>query len=151
MGKISIPAKARQRAIIEIMERGIESPTEIVRILESDYGIKTTRQTVYRDIANGVQPINNDTIEEHKINMLDQIDEMAEVMRKKALAGNTQAANTFAKMQETKVRVLARIVEIQAEMNRRERPIYNVVIGDFPAVNKKEDKENKKEKKDKDE
>jgi hypothetical protein len=133
-----VSTKARQKAIIDIMNKGITSPTEIVRLLDLEYGIKTTRQTVTRDIANGVQPITEEIIEEHKESMLDNLDSLLEVAYNKGIRGDTASMRVYGQLQETRVKILQKIVEIQQEMNRAERPHYHINIGDFPEVKQEE-------------
>jgi len=143
MPKRNAPTKARQKAIVELMNKGITSPTEIVKMLEQDYGIKTSRQTVHRDIANGVQPITEEIIEEHKDTMLDNIDELLSIAYNKGMKGDTKSMDTYGKLLKVRVEVLKKIVEIQQEMNRADRKIYQVRIGEFPVATGK--KENKKD------
>jgi demethoxyubiquinone hydroxylase (CLK1/Coq7/Cat5 family) len=131
---------ARQKAIIELMNRGIESPTEIVKLLESEYGIVTTRQTVTRDITQGVQPMTEEIIEEHKEKMLDNLDNLMRIAYDKGMRGDMTATKAYGGLSETRVRILAKIVEIQQAMNQQARPIYEIRIGDFAEAKKKEEK-----------
>ena len=140
MGKSNTPTKARQRAIVDLMNQGVTSPTEIVTRLELDFGIVTTRQTVHRDIANGVQPITEDVIEEHKDIMLDNLDELLKVAYDKGVRGDNKSMQTYGKLLKVRADVLGKIVEIQQEMNRAERPIHKISIGSFPKAEKKESK-----------
>lgn len=139
--KAQMTTKVRRKAILELMNRGITSPTEIVKILEHEYGIETTRQTVYRDMQDGMETVTESIIEEHKVSMLDNMHSIMEVLYEKAMRGDTQSAGKYAQLQETKIKILKEIVVIQKELNRKERPIYEIQIGDFPVVTKKEDKE----------
>jgi hypothetical protein len=120
------------------MNKGIESPTEIVKLLESEYGLITTRQTVTRDIAEGVQPMTEEIIEEHKEKMLDNLDALMKKAYEKGSRGDVTAMKTYGGLAETRVRILAKIVEIQQAMNQQARPIYEIRIGDFPEATKKE-------------
>lgn len=132
--KAQMVTKARRKAILELMNKGITSPTEIVKQLESEYGIETSRQTVYRDIEDGMDVITEDIIEEHRVSMLDNMHSIMEVLYSKAMRGDTQAASKYAQLQETKIKILKEIVAIQKELNKKERPIYEIKIGDFPTV-----------------
>ena len=140
MPKGNAPRLARQRAIRELMNKGITSATEIQNKLESDYGIKTTRQTIYRDIANGVEPVTEEIVEEHKASMIQNLLELERVAYKNGVKGDTKAMDTYTKLVKTRAEVLKKIVEIQAELNQTERPIYEVRIGDFKVAEKKEEK-----------
>ena len=137
MGKSNTPTKARQRAIVDLMNKGITSPTEIVVMLKKVFDIETTRQTVHRDIANGVQPITEDVIEEHKDVMLDNLDELLKVAYDKGVRGDNKSMQTYGKLIKIRAEVLAKIVEIQQEMNRAERPVHLISIGKFPEAKKK--------------
>jgi hypothetical protein len=143
--KPQMTTKVRRKAILELINRGISSPVEIVRLLDSEYGIKTTRQTVYRDMQDGIETVTENIIEEHKVSMLDNMNSLLEVLYGKAMRGDTAAAGKYAQMQETKIKILKEIVVIQKELNRKERPIYEIRIGDFPVVKDKKDKEIKKD------
>lgn len=146
MTKGKVPTRIRRKAVLDIMNKGITSPTEIVRVLALEYGIETTRQTVHRDIADGVQPITEDVIEDHKSSMLDNLDALLKVCHAKASRGDSNAMKTYAQLVKCRTEVLQKVVEIQREMNRAERPIYNIKIGDFPTVEKKKkDKEIKED------
>lgn len=145
MKKSQMTTKARQRAIVEIMNKGITSPTEIVKILQSEYGIETTRQTVHRDIANGVQPITEEIIDDHKDTMLDNLDSLLEIAYNKGMRGDSAAMKVYGHLLQVRASVLQKIVEIQHEINKTERPIYVIRIGEFPEVEvpkKKEDDKN---------
>jgi len=142
MPKGNAPKKARQRAILELMNQGINSPTEIQARLKSDYGIDTTRQTIYRDIASGVEPVTESIVEEHKASMIKNLMELEEVAYNNGIKGDTKAMDTYTKLVKTRADILKKIVEIQAELNRTERPIYEVHIGEFKEA-KKKDKEEK--------
>lgn len=144
-----VPRKTRQKAILELMNQGITSPTEIVRRLESDYDIQTTRQTVYRDISDGVEPITEDIIEDHKASMVDNLNELMSKAYDLGMKGNTTAMKTYGQLVTTKAQVLKKIVEIQDEIQRKERPIYKIQIGDFDeAKDENKEKEEKGENKD---
>ena len=134
-----VPRKTRQKAILELMNQGVDSPTDIVRRLESDYDIKTTRQTVYRDISDGVEPVTEDIIEEHKASMVSNLDELMEVAYNQGVKGNTTAMKTYGQLVTTKAQVLKQIVAIQDEIQRKERPIHLIKIGDFKEAKKKEE------------
>lgn len=136
-----VPRKTRQKAILELMNQGITSPTEIVNRLKSDYDIKTTRQTVYRDISDGVEPITEDIVEEHKASMVSNLDELMQVAYNQGIKGNTTAMKTYGQLATTKTQILKKIVEIQDEIQRKERPIYKIQIGDFEEATKKDKKE----------
>lgn len=140
MPKGNAPRKARQRAILEIMNRGITSPTEIVGLLSQEYGIKTTRQTVYRDIANGVEPVTEEILEDYKASMIENIDELGRVAYDQGLRGDVKAMNAYNQLMKTKAEILKKIVEIQADLESKERPIYTVKIGKFDEAVKKEKK-----------
>ena len=138
MGKSNTPTRARQRAVIDLMNRGVTSPTEIVKLLKEEYDIVTTRQTIHRDIANGVVPITEDVIEEHKDIMLDNLDELLKVAYDKGVRGDNKSMQTYGKLLKVRAEVLGKIVEIQQEMNRAERPVHLISIGKFPEAKKKE-------------
>ena len=141
-----VPRKTRQKAILELMNQGVDSPTDIVRRLESDYDIKTTRQTVYRDISDGVEPVTENIVEEHKASMVSNLDELMEVAYNQGVKGNTTAMKTYGQLVTTKAQVLKQIVAIQDEIQRKERPIHLIKIGDFKEAKKKEeDKDGEKE------
>lgn len=140
MGVSNTPTRARQKAIVDIMNKGETSPTAIVKLLKEEYGIVTTRQTVHRDIADGVMPITEDVIEEHKDLMLDNIDELLKVAYDKGVRGDNKSMQTYGKLLKVRAEVLGKIVEIQQDMNRAERPIHKLSIGKFPKAEKKESK-----------
>ena len=140
MGVSNTPTRARQKAIVDIMNKGETSPTAIVKLLKEEYGIVTTRQTVHRDIADGVMPITEDVIEEHKDLMLDNIDELLKVAYDKGVRGDNKSMQTYGKLLKVRAEVLGKIVEIQQDMNRAERPIHKISIGKFPKAEKKESK-----------
>lgn len=142
-GKTNAPTKVRHRAIVDLMNRGVTSPTEIVKLLKEEYDIVTTRQTVHRDIVNGVIPITEEVIEEHKDIMLDNLDELLRVSYAKGVRGDNKSMQTYGKLIKVRAEVLGKIVEIQREMSRAERPIHQLIIGQFPEANKK--KESKKD------
>jgi hypothetical protein len=149
MPKSRVPTRTRRKAVLEIMNRGITSPTEIVKVLNLEYGIKTTRQTVHRDIADGIQPITEDIIEEHKESMLDNLDSLAKIAYNKGMRGDSTAMRTYSELIKTRATILQKIVEIQKELGRSERPIYKINIGEFPKIQENNDKkEEKREKKD---
>jgi len=127
------------------MNQGVDSPTEIVRRLESDYDIKTSRQTVYRDMADGVEPITEDIVEEHKASMLSNLDELMRVAYNQGIKGNTTSMKIYGQLATTKTKILKNIVEIQDEIQRKERPIYKVKIGEFKEAKKEDDKDGEKE------
>lgn len=136
-----VPRKTRQKAILDLMNQGITSPTEIVRRLKSDYDIDTTRQTVYRDISDGVEPVTEDILEEHKASMVANLDELMKTAYERGVRGNDKAMKTYGQLAKVKADVIKKIVDVQAELQRRERPIYKINIGDFKeAKKKKEDK-----------
>ena len=141
MPKGNVPTQTRHRAIIEIMNRGIESPTEIVKILERDYGIKTTRQTVYRDIASGVEPVTEEILDEYKSSMIGNIDSLSKVAYDHGIKGDTKSMDTYTRLVKTKAEVLKKIVEIQEALQKTEIPIYEIRIGKFEAANKEDEKE----------
>jgi hypothetical protein len=122
------------------MNRGIDSPTEIVRLLELEYGITTTRQTVTRDISQGVQPITEEIIEEHKEKLIDNLDNLMRIAYEKGMRGDVTAMKTYGSLTETRVRVIAKIVEIQQTMVLKDRPVYEVRIGKFEEAKRKEEK-----------
>jgi len=131
MPKGNVPKKTRQRAIIEIMNDGTDSPTEIVKRLKDEYGIVTTRQTVYRDIASGVEPVTEEILDEYQASMIENIDSLAKVAHEQGLKGDSRAMTAFTQLMKTKTEVLKKIVEIQGELRDKERPIYEVRIGKF--------------------
>ncbi len=136
-----VPRKTRHKAIIELMNQGITSPTEIVDRLKSDYDIKTSRQTIYRDMQDGVEPMTEDIVEEHKASMVSNLNELMRVAYKQGVKGNTTAMKTYGKLATTKTKIIKNIVEIQDEIKRKERPIYKIKIGDFEEAKKEEDKD----------
>lgn len=136
MAKRSCPTRTRQKAIIELMNKGITSPSRILESLEKEYGIITSRQTIHRDIASGVQPITEEIIETHRDSMLDNIDELLKVAYSKGMRGDAKSMDTYGRLVKVRVEVLKKIVEIQQEMKRAERPQYYVQIGDFPEAKK---------------
>jgi len=143
MPKGNVPTQTRQRAIIEIMNRGIDSPTEIVRILETDYGIKTTRQTVYRDISSGVEPVTEEILDEYKATMIGNIDALSKVAYDHGIKGDTKSMDTYTKLVKTKAEVLKKIVEIQESLQKTERPIYEIRIGKFEEAKKEKEEDGK--------
>jgi len=134
-----VPRKTRQKAILELMNQGITSPTEIVRRLKSDYDIDTTRQTVHRDISDGVEPVTEDIVEEHKASMIANLDELMKVAYERGTKGNDKAMKTYGQLAKVRADLLKKIVEVQEELQRQERPIYKIHIGDFEKAEKEED------------
>ena len=143
MPKGNVPTQTRQRAIIEIMNRGIDSPTEIVNILEKDYGIKTTRQTVYRDISSGVEPVTEEILDEYQATMIGNIDALSKVAYEHGIKGDTKSMDTYTKLVKTKAEVLKKIVEIQEALKQVERPIYEIRIGEFKEAKKEKEEDGK--------
>lgn len=139
------PMKARRKIIKEILDKGINSPTRIVEILEEEYGVKTTRQTVYRDLAAIEDTITPEKLDNEKEAVTKSFDKILDVMKSKALAGNTQAAKAYAQIEDTKVKIMARIADIQVTLDKKNRPIHKIVIGEFPEANKENVKNGKSE------
>lgn len=131
--------KTRKKAIQEILKSGINSPTRIVEVLDEEYGIITTRQTVYRDLANIEDTITEERLNEEKETVTSSFDAILKVMKSKALAGNTQAAKAYAQIEETKVKIMAKIADIQTALNQKDRPIHKITIGDFPQLKEEKD------------
>lgn len=131
--------KTRRKAVKEILKRGINSPTRIVEVLDEEYGIETTRQTIYRDLAEIEDTITEEKLENEKEAVTKSFDAILDVMKSKALAGNTQAAKAYAQIEETKVKIMAKIADIQVTLERKDRPIHKITIGEFPKAEEEDD------------
>lgn len=147
MKKTQASTKSRQRAVLDLMNKGITSPTKIVKMLKEEYGIETSRNTVHRDISSGITPMTEKIIEEHRDTMLDNLDELLRISYNKGVRGDNQSSITYGKLLKTRAEVLQKIVEIQQEMRRAERPLHFLSIGEFPEAKKKEIEKKTKESK----
>jgi hypothetical protein len=146
MPKGNVPKQTRQKAILALMNKGITSPTEIVRKLDEEYGIITTRQTVHRDISEGVEPVTEEILDEHKASMIQNLDSLAEVAYTNGVRGDSKAMDTYTKLVKTKTEVLKQIVQIQDLLKKTERPIYQIRIGNFDKAKIEGDKNGKSDK-----
>ena len=70
-GSESSSETARRRAIIKkwILEEGLTNRNEIKRRLEEEYGIKVTRQTIYKDFAKVAQ-FSPDDLKEFQLDIM---------------------------------------------------------------------------------
>lgn len=72
--------------------------------------------------------------------MIENIDELGRVAYDQGLRGDVKEMNAYNQLMKTKAEILKKIVEIQADLESKERPIYTVKIGKFDEAVKKEKK-----------
>ncbi|RLI66535.1 MAG: hypothetical protein DRO67_00965 [Candidatus Asgardarchaeum californiense] len=122
------------------------SASELVKYLESDYGIKTTRQTVTRDLKTDIDQyidINEDAV---KDSILGELNKIINVAYSNAMDGNMQAANTYNNLIKTKTEIIAKFQRMKLDLKEKERPIYKIFIGKPEEVDKKEIKDDEESK-----
>jgi hypothetical protein len=130
--------KIRWRAITEIIAKyGTTSPSEIARYLKDDYGIDVTRQTVTSDLKKDLENLTNDDIKAIKSGILSQMDELIQIAYNQAKSGDKdalRAMETYNKLIRTKADIVNSFEKMRLELVEKERPIYNVFIGEPKEV-----------------
>lgn len=125
--------KMRWKAITEIIAKyGTTSPTEICNYLKSEYAIETTRQTVTTDLKNDLENMNFEDFKNIKSKMLGEIEELIQLTYARAKSGNKdalKAAEVYNRLFKTKAEVVKRFEEMKLDMVKKDRPIYNIIIG----------------------
>ena len=119
------------------------SAIELVKYLESDYGIKTTRKTVTLDLKNDIDQYINVNEDAAKDSILGELEKLIQVMLRAGMEGNTTAANTYNNLIKSKTDIIVKFHRMKVELQEKERPIYHVSIGK-PEEVKKGDIKNEK-------
>lgn len=130
--------KIRWKAITDIIAKyGTTSPSEIVRYLKEDFGIEVTRQTVTTDLKRDLDQLTNNDMQTIKSGILSQLDELIQIAYNKSKSGDKQALkamDTYNKLIKTKADIVNSFEKMRLEMMEKERPIYNVIIGEPKEV-----------------
>lgn len=123
----------RWKAITEIISKyGTTSPSEIARYLKEDYGIKVTRQTVTADLKKDLEQLTSKDIQTIKSGILSQLDELIQIAYTRSKSGDKdalRAMETYNKLIKTKADIVNSFEKMRLEAMEKERPIYNVIIG----------------------
>ena len=126
--------KLRWKAITAIIAKyGTTSPGEIVRYLKNDYGIKVTRQTVTTDLKRDLDSLTNEDMESVRTGILSQLDELVLIAYNRSKSGDKsalKAMDTYNRLIKTKADIVNSFEKMRLEMMEKERPIYNVIIGE---------------------
>lgn len=153
MKKTENSQQIRWKAIIEIMKKyNTSSPIEIVKYLESDFGIKTVRQTVYRDLKQDLEGLTEQETDGIKSQMLEEIDVLINIAYLKGKSADKdalQAMRVYTKLFKTKADIINKFHEFKLKMKEQDRPIYNVLIGKQLEVDVEKIKDDRRRKKEK--
>jgi predicted CopG family antitoxin len=126
--------KIRWKAITDIIAKyGTTSPGEIVRYLKSDYGIEVTRQTITTDLKRDLDALTNDDMDTIRSGILSQLDELIQKAYNMSKGDNKnalKAMDVYNKLIKTKADIVNSFEKMRLKMMEKERPIYNVIIGE---------------------
>jgi hypothetical protein len=141
---------ARWKAIVAIITKyGTTSPGEICRYLKNDYGITVTRQTVMTDLKRDLDVLTNKDMDSIRTGILSQLDDLIQIAYNRSKSGekdSLKAMDTYNKLIKTKADIVNSFERMRLDMIEKERPIYNVTIGEPMEVDKDEIRRSRKEK-----
>lgn len=140
--------KIRWKAITTIVAKhGTTSPGEIVRYLKNDFGITVTRQTVMTDLKRDLEALTNEDMDSVRTGILSQLDELIQIAFNRSKSGDKtslKAMDTYNRLIKTKADIVNSFERMRLDMIEKERPIFNVVIGEPVEVNEDEVRKGRK-------
>ena len=125
----------RWKAELEIIEElgKIPSAREMQKLLKKR-GIKVTHRIILQDLKKDLETLTEPEYKNQKTGIMKIIDD--EINMAHDIAMNSEddetrlkASNTVTKLQKTKTDILIKFRKAQVELNKEDKPIFNVTIG----------------------
>lgn len=143
----------RWKAELEIIQElgRVPSSREMTKILKKKKGIDVNHNTVNNDLKKDLESLTESEYENQKSGILSMLDNLVQVANNIATTDSDsnlklKAMNTITKLSKTKADVLTKFRKANAELTKKERPVYKVSIGK-PEVADGEFDENSRENK----
>lgn len=129
--------QVRWKAELEIIQSlgRIPSSREMTKLLQERKGIIVNHNTVNNDLKKDLESLTEQEYENQKNGIISMLDNLVEVANN--IATNEEdnnlklkAMNTLTKLSKTKTDILNKFRKANAELNKKERPIYKILIGE---------------------
>lgn len=143
----------RWKAEVEIIQElgRVPSSREMTKLLKEKKGIDVNHNTVNADLKRDLESLTADEFENQKSGVLSMLDNLITIANN--IATNNEddgvklkAMNTLTKLSKTKADVLTKFRKANADLNKAERPVYNVTVGEPKVATQEElDGNNKKD------
>ena len=142
----------RWKAELEIIEElgKIPSSREMQKLLSKKKGIEVTHVIVSKDLKRDLETLTEPEYKNQKVGIMKMLDDEIDMAHDIAMHSEEdetrlRASNTVTKLQKTKSDILIKFRKAQIEINREDKPVYNISIGkprkiDMKFYNKKQGK-----------
>ncbi len=133
----------RWRAELDIIEEigKIPSSREMQRLLK-DRGIEVTHVIISKDLKKDLETLTESEYKNQKTGILSMLDDEIDMAHNIAMNSaeeetRLKASNTVTKLSKTKSDILIKFRKAQVELNKEDKPIFNVSIGKAKQIDLK--------------
>lgn len=134
--KMTVAQEKRWRAELEIIQEQGKVPScrEMQKLLKSEKGMEVNHNTINADLKRDLETLTKDEYRNKKNGILSMIDDEIDTAHNIAMHGAEEkiqldAMNTVSKLSKTKTDILIKFRKANVEINKEDKPIYNISIG----------------------
>lgn len=132
---MTIAQDKRWRAELEIIEElgKIPSSRKMQELLK-ERGIKVTHKIILQDLKKDLETLTEPEYKNQKAGIMKMLDDEIDMAHDIAMHSEDdetrlKASNTVTKLSKTKSDILIKFRKAQVELNKEDKPIYNISIG----------------------
>lgn len=132
---MTVAQDKRWRAELEIIKELGRIPTsrEMQKLLEKQ-GIKVTHVIISKDLQKDLETLTESEYNNQKAGIMQMLDDEIDMAHKIAMNSEEdetrlKASNTVTKLSKTKSDILIKFRKAQVELNKEDKPVYNISIG----------------------